>query len=561
MTNNDIADQFALLSRLMDLHGENSFKAKSYSIAAYTLERLPAEAAEMSDAALFAVRGIGESMGKKIRELQSTGKLSTLEDIIAATPPGVLQILQIKGLGPKKTAVIWKELGIESVGELEYACQENRLASFKGFGVKTQEAVLKSIEFIRANSDLFLWAEAHGFATSVQQLIMARYPGRLVEPTSELRRQCNTLDKVAFVTDLGAEEVLSVFENVTGEKKEVNGLQVTELLLPDRPRLVFFHSSAEQFGLDLFNTTGSDAFVEGFEAKYGLPAKAPDESAIFAQFGLQVLHPALRESREMTLRATGNLATPLITPKDIRGIIHSHSKWSDGSNTIEEMARGAMERGLEYLVISDHSQSAYYANGLTPERIAAQHQEISKLNEQLAPFKIFRSIESDILNDGSLDYSEQVLGTFDLVIASVHSNLKMTQDKAMERVLTAIRNPYTTILGHPTGRLLLSRPGYPLDFKLIIEACVKNKVVIEINAHPKRLDLDWTWVGYALEQGALLSINPDAHVVSGMDDVYYGVISAQKGGLTATGNLSSFSLKEFEVYLANRRSARINSVH
>jgi len=561
MTNNDIADQFALLSRLMDLHGENSFKAKSYSIAAYTLERLPAEAAEMSDAALFAVRGIGESMGKKVRELQTTGKLSALEDIIAATPPGVLQILQIKGLGPKKTAVIWKELGIESVGELEYACQENRLASFKGFGVKTQEAVLKSIEFIRANSDLFLWAEAHGFATSVHQLIMARYPGRLVEPTSELRRQCNTLDRVAFVTDLGAEEVLSVFENVTSEKKEVNGLQVTELLLPDRPKLVFFHSSAEQFGQDLFNTTGSDAFVEGFVAKYGLPAKAADEAAIFAQFGLQVLHPALRESSEITLRATGTLATPLITPKDIRGIIHSHSKWSDGSNTIEEMARGAMERGLEYLVISDHSQSAYYANGLTPERIAAQHQEISKLNEQLAPFKIFRSIESDILNDGSLDYSEQVLGTFDLVIASVHSNLKMTQEKAMERVLTAIRNPYTTILGHPTGRLLLSRPGYPLDFKLIIEACVKNKVVIEINAHPKRLDLDWTWVGYALEQGALLSINPDAHVVSGMDDVYYGVMSAQKGGLTATGNLSSFSLKEFEVYLANRRSARINSVH
>jgi DNA polymerase (family 10) len=222
-------------------------------------------------------------------------------------------------------------------------------------------------------------------------------------------------------------------------------------------------------------------------------------------------------------------------------------------NTIADMAKACIDKGYEYLVLSDHSQSAYYANGLTPERIAKQHIEIDELNAKLAPFKIFKSIEADILGDGSLDYNEQVLKTFDLVIASVHSNLKMAQEKAMDRVLTAIRNPYTTILGHPTGRLLLSREGYPLDHKVIIDECIKHNVVIEINAHPRRLDLDWTWVEYATQQGALLSIDPDAHVIGGYDDVYFGVMAAQKGGLTAKQNLSSFGLKEFEEFLGKKR--------
>jgi DNA polymerase (family 10) len=213
------------------------------------------------------------------------------------------------------------------------------------------------------------------------------------------------------------------------------------------------------------------------------------------------------------------------------------------------MARAAIDRGLEYLVLSDHSQSAFYAGGLKPDRIAAQHQEIDALNAKLAPFRIFKSIESDILSDGSLDYSDQVLGTFDLVIASVHSNLKMSQEKAMDRVLAAIRNPYTRILGHPTGRLLLSRKGYPLDFKKVIETCAEHKVVIEINAHPRRLDLDWRWIEHALECGVLLSIDPDAHAVDGYHDTYYGVMVAQKGGLTRDRNLSSFTLKEFEAFV------------
>jgi DNA polymerase (family 10) len=238
---------------------------------------------------------------------------------------------------------------------------------------------------------------------------------------------------------------------------------------------------------------------------------------------------------------------------DIRSIIHSHSNWSDGSNTIEVMAKACIDRGLEYLVISDHSKSAFYANGLQEERIIEQHKYVDELNNRLKPFKIFKSIESDILNDGSLDYPENVLKTFDLVIASVHSNLKMTEEKAMTRLITAISNPYTTILGHMTGRLLLSRKGYPVDHKRIIDICAEKGVVIEINAHPRRLDIDWQWIHYATEKKVLLSIDPDAHFLEGFNDIKYGVLAAQKGGLTKEENLSSFTLPQFEEWLAKTR--------
>jgi len=240
---------------------------------------------------------------------------------------------------------------------------------------------------------------------------------------------------------------------------------------------------------------------------------------------------------------------------DIKGIIHNHSNWSDGVNTVEEMAKACISQGYEYLVISDHSKTAAYAKGLQEDRIREQHLYIDELNAKLHPFKIFKSIESDILNDGSLDYSNEILATFDLVIGSVHQNLSMPEDKAMMRLLNAINNPYTTILGHMTGRLLLSRQGYPVDHKTIIKACVENNVVIELNAHPRRLDVDWSFIDDAISQGALISIDPDAHNIDGFHDVKYGVLAAQKGGLTKNKNLSSFSLAEFEKFLSDRRIA------
>jgi len=243
----------------------------------------------------------------------------------------------------------------------------------------------------------------------------------------------------------------------------------------------------------------------------------------------------------------------LIRTDQLRGIVHSDSNWSDGLHTVEEMAKACIEQGFEYLVLSDHSKSAFYANGLSEERIREQHRYIEELNAKLSPFYIFKSIECDILNDGRLDYSNEILSTFDLVITSVHSNLKMTEEKAMNRLLTAVQNPHTRILGHPTGRLLLSRAGYPVDHKTLIDSCAAHDVVIELNAHPRRLDMDWRWIPYALEKGVMISIDPDAHSIEGYHDIHYGVLAAQKAGVTAAQNLSSFTLARMKEFVKKKK--------
>jgi DNA polymerase (family 10) len=325
--------------------------------------------------------------------------------------------------------------------------------------------------------------------------------------------------------------------------------------IPEQPKVKFHFANREDYFQRLFTSTGSEEFVTAFVEQYPLGKEINSEREIFERNGLQYIAPAMRENADV-IEQSKTAMPELIQAGDIKAIIHSHSTWSDGKDTIENMAKAAIDKGYEYLVLSDHSEAAYYAQGLKPEQIAAQHIEIDALNAKLQPFKIFKSIEADILGDGNLDYNPQVLKTFDLVIASVHSNLKMSQEKAMSRVMAAIQNPFTTILGHPTGRLLLSRAGYPLDHKTIIDACAEHNVVIEINAHPRRLDLDWRWIAYAIEKGLLLSIDPDAHSANGYKDVYYGVMAAQKGGLSAKQNLSSFTLAEFEAFLEKYREKR-----
>jgi DNA polymerase (family 10) len=280
------------------------------------------------------------------------------------------------------------------------------------------------------------------------------------------------------------------------------------------------------------------------------------ELAIFEQVQIPFIPAAQREDPAIIQQAKTIGINPPIQVSDIKGIIHSHSTWSDGLHTIEQMALAAKEKGFEYLVISDHSKSAFYANGLQEDRIRAQHKEIDALNKKFAPFVIFKSIESDILNDGSLDYPDAILALFDIVIASVHSNLKMTEEKAMMRLMNAIENPYTSILGHPTGRLLLSRKGYPINHNEIISACAANNVVIELNAHPRRLDMDWRYIHQAMKEDVLISINPDAHAIDGYEDCAYGVLVAQKAGLTAAQNLSSFSLAEMMEFISYQQAKR-----
>jgi DNA polymerase (family 10) len=252
-------------------------------------------------------------------------------------------------------------------------------------------------------------------------------------------------------------------------------------------------------------------------------------------------------------KAAAHAIPDLITTADIRGVIHTHSTWSDGLFSIQQMAEACISRGYEYLVVSDHSVTSFYANGLDAQRIMKQHEEIDALNQKLSPFKIYKSIECDILGDGRLDYDDAILSSFDLVIVSVHQNLKMTEEKAMSRLLQAIANPHTRILGHPSGRLLLSRKAYPLDYPALIAACKQYDVVIEINANPRRLDIDWQWIQEAIHQGVMLSVNPDAHTIEGIDDIRYGVLSAQKGMLTADMNLSSLTREAFEQFLKRKQ--------
>jgi DNA polymerase (family 10) len=551
-----IAEQFSLLAKLMDMHGENSFRSRTYSSAAFAIEKVTQPLADVPEEKLVSIKGIGDSVAKKVIEILQTGKLGALEDIILKTPPGLLEMMKIKGLGPKKIATIWKEMGIETVGELLYACNENRLLLYKGFGQKTQQNVQESIEFYMKSQGSHLYAETEAYAVVIDATLKKQFPDKLFALTGQFRRQAEIIDRLEWVTTATDTELLAFLganNYTTRETLE----DIFSVMGPENVLLKFYRASADNFYMTLFQTSGSEDFMTACAALPGWNATASynSEENIFAALQLPFMAPPVREKANALTTAKSNPA-PLITPGEIRGIIHSHSQWSDGVNTVEEMAKACIDKGYEYLVISDHSKSAAYANGLTEERIREQHRYIDELNEKFKPFKIFKSIECDILGDGALDYSNNVLSTFDLVIASVHSNLKMTEDKAMMRLMNAISNPYTTILGHMTGRLLLSRPGYPVDHVTIINACVEHQVVIELNAHPRRLDMDWRWIDYAIEKGVLISINPDAHSVEGYDVCRYGVLVAQKGGLSKQQNLSSFSLVEFEAYLQKRKAAK-----
>jgi DNA polymerase (family X) len=549
-----IADQFSLLAKLMDIHGENSFKTKSYSIAAFTIEKLPEQLSAMPMEKIFGIKGIGDAIGKKIIGILETNQLKLLNDYIQKTPPGVIEMLNIKGIGPKKIATIWKEMEIESIGELLYACNENRLLLYKGFGEKTQNNVKGTIEFYLKSQGSLLFSEAEPYALAIDQKLKEKFPGNRFEITGEFKRHLEIINQLAWITTV---EIGLLKNFLEANQFVVENLQDNAISCkgPEAVSLFFYCTEDNTFFRLLFETSSSAEFLEAWKREGSNDGSAifNSEEAIFRDSQMDFIPAYLRETAPVIGLAKKHSLASVIGITDIRAIIHSHSNWSDGSNTIDEMADACIAKGYEYLVLSDHSKSAFYANGLSEERIREQHRYIDGLNQKLAPFKVFKSIECDILNDGSLDYSASILSTFDLVIASIHSNLKMTEEKAMMRLLNAIQNPYTTVLGHMTGRLLLSRPGYPVDHKKIIEACAVNNVVIELNAHPRRLDIDWRWISYALDNKVLISIDPDAHSTTGYEDVKYGVLAGQKAQLTKERNLSSFSLTQFESFLSRKK--------
>ncbi|MEO6637501.1 MAG: helix-hairpin-helix domain-containing protein [Ginsengibacter sp.] len=560
MDNYTIAKHFTFLSRLMEVHGLNSFKSKTYSIAAYKIEQLTVELQTLSKEKVFSINGIGDAIGSKIIELNESGKMQALEELILKTPEGILEMMKIKGLGPKKIFIIWKEMEVENVGELLYACHENRLSLMKGFGKKTQQNIIDSITFYQKQQGNYLYAQVEQLAIEIESLLHSIFDTGQIEITGAFARQSETVEELEYVIAL---PLKSIIDKISTQPEFEIIEDAEEYILykyNDGIKIKIYTAEKNSFAWICLETSGTQVFNERFNSyiKDAAPefASVKSQEEIFKKAGLQFIPASLRENAAIINIASGSKLPDLIRTEDIKGIIHCHSSWSDGSNTLEELAKACVLKKYEYLVISDHSKAAYYAQGLSEDKIKAQHALVDELNDAMTPFKIFKSIESDILNDGSLDYGDIILSTFDLVIASVHSNLKMTEEKAMTRLLKAIENPYTTILGHMTGRLLLSRKGYPIDHKKIIDACAAHDVVIEINAHPRRLDMAWQWLEYALSKGILVSIDPDAHAIEEFGNTKYGVLVAQKGMVTAKNNLSSFSLSEFEKFLQNRKTKK-----
>jgi len=560
MENKEISKTLKLLSQLMELHNENPFKIKSVANASFKVDKLPFKLKDKSLEELTQIDGIGKSIAVKIWDLLQIGILKELNTLISATPPGILDMLSIKGLGPKKIIIIWNGLGIENVGELYYACNENRLIEAKGFGLKTQEEIKKAIEFKMASSGRFLYARIEPTALEYQKvfssLISKTDENAKVFITGEFRRKCEIIDELSFlISTTNFPEAIEHFISLEGLENYQNSETEISFKDPTGIAIKCFLSAPENSGFRLFETTGCDKHVNDIKALLSQNSFTTEEE-LYQSAGLSYIEPELREGYQEIELAKADKLPVLINFEDLKGSLHNHSTWSDGVHTIEEMAIYCRDHlKLEYLGLSDHSKTAVYASGLSIERVLQQQEEIEHLNNKLAPFRIFKGIESDILSDGSLDYPEEILKRFDFVVASIHSNIKMDEEKATNRLLRAIENPYTTILGHPTGRLLLSRSGYPIDFKKVIDACAANNVIIEINSNPLRLDLDWRWQQYAIEKGVLLAINPDAHRNEGFNDMHYGINVARKGGLYKEKCLNSFNLAEISNYFESRKKS------
>ncbi|MBY0426464.1 MAG: PHP domain-containing protein [Cytophagales bacterium] len=565
MENEEIVNLLELTAKLMELHDENPFKIKSYSSAAFNLDKVSDSLVEMDLASLEKLEGVGKGIASKIDQIIHLNTFPELEELMAKTPKGVLEMLGIKGIGPKKVRSLWKELGIETKDALLKACENNQVAALKGFGEKTQEMIKGSLLFAAAQSNKWFYSEAESISQRLLGELETVFGRDNIELTGEMARRLETIELVEFV--IMATPSPSQMEKVSqlaGFQYDIKisgpwtwrgvdsfsgiKIQVNFADKKDFPSQVFIHSSSDKHLS--YTNEGGMTLLQYSKRNPGKSAKD-----VYEDFKLPNFIPELREGL-FEFNLSQEVLSNLVTYKDLKGILHNHSTYSDGKHTLEQMARYCKELGFEYLGISDHSKSAFYAKGLYEDKILKQHQEIDELNKVLAPFKIFKGIESDILMDGSLDYGNDILASFDFIVASVHSVLKMDIDKATKRLIKAIENPYTTILGHPTGRLLLKREGYPIDHQKVIDACSANGVIIEINANPWRLDLDWRWVHYATERGVLISINPDAHEMQGYLDMVYGIYVARKGALTKDMTFNALNKDEVEKYFQERNGKR-----
>ena len=560
------------VATLMELRNENPFKIRAYHNAARNLKGLtvPLETA-LESGELAATPGFGKGLLEIINEIVSTGSLKVLEQLKSEVPAGLVELLKVPGLGAKRIKTLHDLLGINGPGELEYACLENRLVELEGFGTKTQANILQGLEFLQKTREQHHISDGLTEARILLSLLKNNPKVLRAEVAGSVRRFCETIGDVDLLVSANPahfDEIVKQFiTNAAGESLKNQSPGVVTFHRPNGLKIQLMLCTPGQFGMAWIRTTGSTHHlaqlktrsesrgmeIDGFDLKQNLSSfPLPDEESVYEMMGLPWIPPELREGRnEITLAENGKLPK-LVELIDLRGVLHVHTEYSDGLSTLRQMAEAVLGRGWSYLGIADHSQAAAYAGGLKPDKIKEQHAEINRLNARLAPFKIFKGIEADILGDGRIDYNDEILTSFDFVIASVHSKLKMTKQEATERILKALDNPHVRILGHPTGRLLLAREGYELDMERVLDKCAEKYIAMELNAHPYRLDLDWRYHAMARERGLMIAICPDAHHVDGLDDVSYGIGIARKGGCEYRNILNCLSTSEIKDFFSHR---------
>ncbi len=524
MNNLIIAEQFHQLAKLMELHQENPFKVKAISNAASIIEKLHQEITLQNYNELASIKGIGKNILEKIREILEYGKIKELEQYEKITPDSVVELLNIKGLGASRVYKLWKEYNIENIEQLISALENQQLQGIKGFTEKLQKNILENAYFYLKNKNKLQLGIALSIAKNITDILKQHRIS--AEITGELRRQCEIISNIELITTHHIpKDVLNIIQNLS-------------------PIPVKVHQTDEKnYYYQFFKTTGSSAFLDELPTLH--KKHYSSEKDIFEELNIPYIIPPQRESKkEHHLVEEIKYSSKSIQFEDIKGILHCHTTYSDGIHSLKELADYCKEQGFEYLGICDHSQTAKYAGGLEPERVLQQFEEIEKYNHQHSSFKILKGIESDILKNGDLDYENDLLSQFDFVVASIHQHFEMTEAEATKRIIKAIENPYTSILGHLTGRLLLIRKGYPVNHQKIIDACAANNVIIELNANTYRLDIDWRWLQYCINKCVKIAINPDAHSKTAIYDTQYGVMVAQKAGIPKEMVINTYSLQD-----------------
>ena len=569
------------MGTLLELQGANPFKSRAFHNASRALEGVTDDIREVVESGrLTEVKGIGTSIAAIIADLVVRGKSKEYTDLRRGFPDGVLEMLRIQGLGPKKVRILFEKQKIRTLDQLEAAAKADRLASLEGFGKKSQENILAGLQALRSRSDKHLFSAAQDSARPVYEMMMKQKGVIRGEIAGSLRRRkevIGDIDIVLSARDTDRKRLMEAFVAhpdaaavvAQGETKSsvtlASGINCDLRIVNDaefpfalnyftgsKEHNVELRTRAKKFGLSLNEYGFSHLGEEEKRGKAKKVVRCEDEQGIYGALEMDYVPPELRENRGEIEAAIAHRLPDLLEEGDIRGTFHCHTTYSDGVNTLEQMAAGAKALGWEYLGIADHSKVAAYAGGLSKEKLKSQFREIDALNGRLKGFRLLKGTECDILPDGTLDWNDGILSTFEYVVVSVHSNFKMSEPEMTKRIIRALKNPHVTMLGHPTGRLLLARDPYPVNMTDVINAAADYGRIIEINAHPSRLDLDWRLCSYAREKGVMIAINPDAHTVEGLNDVRYGVGIARKGWLGKKDVLNARPLGGVLQYLAKQ---------